>query len=279
MKDTTKRRVDEQLRRVSARVTKGIAARSGVHYGMYLASGYPKSGTSWLGQLMGTYLDLPHPQNYSMPIAMASVLQNHWLYDERFPKSAYVCRDGRDILVSLYFYQMRSITQPRHPRQAARLDERFKRYLGANYDPNDVAANIGRFVEAEFVDPVAVRGVSWGDHVRSWCAEDHSNVVVTRYEDLLGDPQAEFGRLMAGLTGAPADEARVQRALSAHDFAGSGRKPGQEDRSSFMRKGISGDWRNHFTSHAAQAFEEHAGAMLRRLGYEEDTSWHLHLEA
>lgn len=267
------RRIDEQMRRVSARATRVIATRAGEHYGMHLAAGYPKSGTSWLGALMGSYLDLPHPQNYSMPIAMGAVLQNHWLYHERFPPSVYIVRDGRDVLVSLYFYQMQSIAQARHPRQAARLDTRFRHYLGKGYDPNDVSTNIARFVEAELADPIAYRGASWPEHVRSWCVEERDRVVVTTYEALLDAPELELGRVMTRLTGQEAEPGRIRSALAAHDFSATGREPGHEDRSSFQRKGIRGDWRNHFTFDAAEVFEHYAGDELRRLGYERDTAW------
>lgn len=266
-------RVDEQLRRVSSRTTKHIALRAGSHYGMVLGGGYPKSGTSWLCQLLSGYLDIPHPQNYSMPIAMRAVLHNHWMYDERFPLSAYVVRDGRDVLVSMYFYSMRSIALPRHPRQAARLRERFTRVLGSGYDPEDVSRNLPRFLEVEFTDPIAVRGVTWGRHVRSWCAEPHRNVVVTRYERLLADAGNELARVVEAVTGAPADLERVARTVTAHDFSGSGRDAGHEDRTSFMRRGVQGDWRDKFSRDAAEVFEHYAGDDLRLLGYEQDAHW------
>jgi len=52
-----------------------------------------------------------------------------------------------------------------------------------------------------------------------------------------------------------------------------GRKQGEEDRSSFIRKGIAGDWKNHFTPETARVFNELAGDMLIKLGYEQDDSW------
>src|SRR5262245_12144672 len=98
--------IDEQLRKGSARMTKSIARRYGHSLGMWVGCGYPKSGTSWLCQLLSSYLDIPHPRRFRLPIAMPSVLHAHWLPEPQLPKTVYVARDGRDVMVSLYFYEV-----------------------------------------------------------------------------------------------------------------------------------------------------------------------------
>ena len=52
-----------------------------------------------------------------------------------------------------------------------------------------------------------------------------------------------------------------------------GRTRGQEDPTSFFRKGIAGDWRNVFTEQDKVLFKKEAGDLLIRLGYEKDDSW------
>ena len=52
-----------------------------------------------------------------------------------------------------------------------------------------------------------------------------------------------------------------------------GRKAGEEDRGSFIRKGVAGDWVNHFGPTAARRFDELAGDALVAVGYEEDRDW------
>ena len=47
-----------------------------------------------------------------------------------------------------------------------------------------------------------------------------------------------------------------------------GRGRGQEDRSSFYRRGAIGDWREHFDEEAIEAFAAKAGDLLIQLGYE-----------
>jgi hypothetical protein len=46
-----------------------------------------------------------------------------------------------------------------------------------------------------------------------------------------------------------------------------GRNPGEENRDSFFRKGVPGDWRRHFGDAVAAEFREQAGTWLDRFGY------------
>jgi restriction endonuclease Mrr len=52
-----------------------------------------------------------------------------------------------------------------------------------------------------------------------------------------------------------------------------GRARGVENVMSHYRKGVAGDWINHFTRQHAEAFEASFGDLLTRLGYEEDSDW------
>ena len=52
-----------------------------------------------------------------------------------------------------------------------------------------------------------------------------------------------------------------------------GRKPGDENRESHYRKGISGDWKNHFTFRIRDRFKEQYGDLLVNLGYAVSNDW------
>ena len=52
-----------------------------------------------------------------------------------------------------------------------------------------------------------------------------------------------------------------------------GRKPGQEDRGSHFRKGVRGDWLNHFTLAHLQEFKQRYEDLLFQFGYETDPDW------
>jgi len=52
-----------------------------------------------------------------------------------------------------------------------------------------------------------------------------------------------------------------------------GRKRGEENSKSFFRKGVSGDWRSHFSIQDKEVFKKIAGDILIMLGYEIDYNW------
>jgi hypothetical protein len=52
-----------------------------------------------------------------------------------------------------------------------------------------------------------------------------------------------------------------------------GRTRGKESVRSHYRKGVSGDWRNHFETVHIRRFKEEYGDLLIQLGYEENTAW------
>jgi hypothetical protein len=101
-----------------------------------------------------------------------------------------------------------------------------------------------------------------------------TNYTEVRYEDLLERPNEEVGRL-ARFLGADTSEKAVQQAVSSASFErlSKGRERGQEDTSSFYRKGVAGDWKNYFTERDKEIYKEEAGELLIRLGYERDLDW------
>ena len=52
-----------------------------------------------------------------------------------------------------------------------------------------------------------------------------------------------------------------------------GRSRGTEDQDSHYRKGVAGDWVNHFTDSVKDEFKKKYGDLLIRLGYENDHNW------
>ncbi|MEJ7841888.1 MAG: sulfotransferase [Rubrobacter sp.] len=95
--------------------------------------------------------------------------------------------------------------------------------------------------------------------------------VEVRYEDLLARPEEEMGRLLRFL-GAASDRGSVGRCVGAASFEklSKGRTRGEEDPTSFFRKGVVGDWRGAFTERDRRVFEEVAGDLLAELGYAGD---------
>jgi hypothetical protein len=96
-------------------------------------------------------------------------------------------------------------------------------------------------------------------------AKDHSTLVhEVRYRDLHDDPIGETGRLFRFL-GAPVEPVLIQGIVAATSFeAMAGRKPGEEDPSSFLRKGVVGDWKTRLDAESARLISESCGELMRR---------------
>ena len=52
-----------------------------------------------------------------------------------------------------------------------------------------------------------------------------------------------------------------------------GRKRGQQDVKSHYRKGVPGDWKNHFTSEHIRLFKDRYNDLILKMGYESDPDW------
>ena len=263
----------EQLRRVAARMTHEIVLRRGEDLGIWVGCGYPKSGTVWLCQLMSAYLDKPYPRDYQLPIMMEAVVHAHWAWDPRVPPTVYILRDGRDVMVSLYFHQMRMLSIARNPRRSGQLEQTFRRLYGPNFDPDDSRRNLPKFIELEMTERATLRGWNWAEHVREW--QGHERVAHIRYEDLLADTAGELQRVMVQLDAPHVDSQLARLAAQRYEFTlASGRSDGAEDRQSFLRKGVVGDWQAHFTSEAGEVFDALAGDVLQEFAYVGSRDWY-----
>jgi hypothetical protein len=94
------------------------------------------------------------------------------------------------------------------------------------------------------------------------------HVLDVRYEDLLADPVGGARELLDFL-GVDAGAAAVTQCVEAASFKAmsGGRNQGDEDRHSFFRKGIAGDWKNWLSKAQLETFEKRAGQLMRRAGY------------
>ena len=169
-------------------------------------------------------------------------------------KVIHIIRDGRDVAVSA----------AHHARNFGRVRQRGER--------NEAQGSI--FPE----DQLEKLAAEWISRVGKTTEDGPSllgeNYTEVRYEDLLRKPEPEVRRLLTFLS-VGSDEKSVTRCIEAASFEklSKGRKQGEEDPSSFFRKGVAGDWKNAFTEQDRKVFGEEAGELLVRLGYEHDTDW------
>ena len=100
------------------------------------------------------------------------------------------------------------------------------------------------------------------------------DVTHVRYEDLRRNTAVELQRIVLELTGRRLGLEEVVTIAEEFSFERqAGRRPGEEDKRSFLRKGVVGDWRNHFSPKARETVDRDAGDELILLGYERDRTW------
>ena len=176
------------------------------------------------------YVRIPKPENY---------------------KTFFVFRDPRDIVVSHYFASRRDaqrLESSDHYRKLAHPDAGIPFMI-------DNLNRMGLF-----------------SSLRSWASlpKDDPSVLLLRFEELIGPRQFEmFKGLFAHCDIAIPDRV-LHSVLEAHSFRvlAGGRQPGEEDTASHYRKGIAGDWRNHFTDAHVERFKAVSNDLVTLLGYE-----------
>ena len=171
--------------------------------------------------------------------------------------------------MSLYFFLAKRLPEGDRPA----MNKRQRRNFPGLVNRDRVLDNFTPFVLRQLERPFAT-SANWGAHARSYINASRDRLAVVKYEDPLADGEGTFAKALTTMFGDEPDAEKVRMSVDKYSFARqSGRSMGQEDRKSFLRKGGSGDWRNHFTREAAEAFEAKCGDMLRALGYESDDSW------
>src|SRR5215218_4720549 len=185
----------------------------------------------------------------------------------------HIIRDGRDQAVSMLHHVWNRSTDQGGV-QTLKPGEFERREVYRKDQQKLLQTGEGMFTEER------LRGAarSWNSRVGKTSQDGPillgQNYTEVRYEDLLARPNEEVSRL-AGFLGADTREKAIQQAVSSASFEklSKGRERGQEDTSSFYRKGIAGDWRNYFTERDKEIYKEEAGELLIRLGYERDLVW------
>jgi len=261
----TRRRKYRRMISLAHHVTFFLGKRFPKSVPLIFVLGYPKSGTSWVCQITSDYLRLPFPQHAILPVGFPAVVHGHDMPTKKYPLGVYVVRDGRDVMVSA-FNHLRN-------QYASGGGKSYQRKYFSQLDVDaPTSQNMVSFIEHSAKHPFAAKH-NWGDHVGGFF-ENRSNFVLLRYEDLLADSEAALTSVMNSLSSEEVDPRRISESVDRYSFARqTGRDTGKENKGSYLRKGQSGDWKNHFSREAAQCFEKHFGQALVQAGYETDGSW------
>lgn len=227
---------------------------------------FPKCGGSWVRNMLRTYRETDL-YSYDRLVKRNEVIMGHRLYSPRFSKAIVVVRDPRDVYVSFYHYEnsyersdQNSILFNMFKHDRARpLRDDFYEYLKVKL----LVKTHPWFFYSQFLD--------------SWLSRP--SICVVRYEDCLKEPEQQLIRMLRFLDDV-IDLDRIVKTVEETSFEsitkkkyGAARKTGDADNSKFHRKGVIGDWKNHFNEEACLLLEKVDGPSIRRLGYETDSSW------
>ncbi|XP_024917261.1 amine sulfotransferase-like [Cynoglossus semilaevis] len=226
---------------------------------------YPKSGSVWMQQILVQIMDIVHPEQAEDLINRNRV---PWvedrLFDEPFRdrpdpryfgshlpvdmlprdvknknlKVVYVWRNPRDVLVSLYHFSEAWVFLE-SPKS---FEDFFQDFLNGD-----------------------VYMGSWFDHVRGYQAErDRLQIHFMKFEDMLKDLRGEVEKLCLFL-GQSLTEEQMDRVVETSTFNNMKVNPKanykdlvEKERYSknTMRKGVAGDWKNHFTVAQNERFDQ-----------------------
>jgi hypothetical protein len=261
------------------------ACRQGWHrYGdryprpIVFIAGLPKSGTTWLERMLAGY---PGYHDLLIPEVAAHELATGGSNDFELPddffsrfdrmlvitkmhchgsphnvellrragvRYAVLFRDPRDVAVSHYFYVRNTPWHPEHP----------------VYAPLAVVEGLDEFARRSLP--------AWADWVRSWRdRHDEELGLIVRYEEMLQDAEGVMTALAEHfeLDSSPETVGRIVEQQRFERLA-AGRRRGQERSGSFFRKGVAGDWKNHFTPELRETYARVLGDFLVEFGYEKD---------
>jgi len=163
---------------------------------------------------------------------------------ECFPnaKFIHITRDGRDVCVSGWFHNQR--------KPGPDFNKRFP----------DLNTYIQYTVKQHWTPYI--------QHAQHFGQQHPQRYHELRYEDLHNDPAGQTKKLLNFL-GIDDSDPYTDACLAAGSFKNltQGRTRGEEDKSSFFRKGVIGDWQNHFDQSNIATYNLAAGELPTKLGY------------
>ena len=209
----------------------------------------------WNDQLFGRHIDEiweKTPFDF-LCYTNADYIQIHHLNVKAF----HVVRDPRDLIVSAYYSHLNS-----HPDDWPRI-RLFRQYL------KTLSKEDGLCREMEY-------SLMNYHHLLSW-DYTNPNILEIKFEDMIIRPFDIWSDVLAflGLYPERIDAQKLEVILTKYSFKNmsGGRKQGENDSMHHFRKGIAGDWRNHFSSRHIKYFKQLYNPILLKLGYETNGNW------
>ena len=246
-----------------------------------LVNGTPKTGTTWIIRMLTSIPGYRSTGNFGYDILRfnnvkpGEVVHGHLPHTDELAESLHnnsikliiTLRDPRDQLISGMFHIRFDKTNVWHQRVVEMSDDEVINVLIEGPQGVDGYPRLGSVISRMNIS------LSWLNSSFPVCC--------IRYEDLIKNPNRILKSAFSDLE-MDIDDSLVRRIIQKNRFERltigrklwkQGRKAGQEDKLSHVRKGIIGDWRNYFTADHKKMFKESTGMLLIDLGYEHNSNW------
>jgi hypothetical protein len=268
---------------------------------LWLAS-FPKSGNTWVRIFLHNYLlDLDEPQDINTLGLVSGDSNLRWwqsLSDAPTKlKPADILRLRPQVQAMLAASDRGDVIAKTHfPVYDSKNRMLFDLALGAGAiyilrNPLDVCLSLARFADCSLDRAIAYIGEDdchggdsddrmweyyghWSRHVESWTQTGENAILVLRYEDLLQDPMAHFGRVAAFLEGRAPDAEKLAKAVNFSSFDrlkraedAAGFKEQAVEGRPFFRKGLAGEGAKVLTKTQIDRIVRDHGAVMQRFGY------------
>lgn len=220
-------------------------------------SAYPRSGTAWLTRLLNDILDAPR-SGYT-------VRRGH-----------FTMKDGE--LGPGRFYETDDKTTRLNPKQLSPSGITDEKLIFLVRDPRDICVSgawlweqsVEQFLE-RMIQGRVVRCGRWDRYIAACFNFGNLDLAITNYERLSEACPGELVYILQQIGILTFDGTRLLDIEARQSFATSQANIGDNEqalRQAGLRKGIVGDWRNHFTEAMNDKIWSEFGWMMERLGYE-----------
>ncbi|XP_012891121.1 PREDICTED: sulfotransferase family cytosolic 2B member 1-like [Dipodomys ordii] len=228
---------------------------------------FPKSGTTWVQQVLslifceGHLWPILHLPNWSRAPWMEQVSFSHLLsqLEPTRPRLLTTHLHATALAPALMRSKARVVYVARNPKDVLVSFYHFHRVANFLPDPS----SFEEFLD-EFLKGTGFFG-SWFDHVKGWLGLQRDlNMLLITYEELYQEPRSTIRKLSAFLQQplGPAEEELVLEHCSFSFMSQSSvvnyslvsKQIMDQSRGKFLRKGVVGDWREHFTPEQNEKF-------------------------
>lgn len=228
----------------------------------YIVNEYPKSGATWIAQMLSSVTGIRFPRNRTITRSR-SIVHGHFLSPRGLHNVLVIWRDPRDVLVSWYYH---CYFANEHSNRALTVEMKARLPFA---DYHDIRSNLPHFINFVNRQPLTPR-FTWAQFAQSWI--DRPDVVYAKYEDMRARPVDELNRVLIQRFGIEARPEDLESVVAEHSFAAA-KKRAQEAASadvemSFVREGSLGGWRKSFNEESERLVEQYCGAQMSSLGYQ-----------